>query len=233
MENKKVYLQIPKVMAEVGAVSKTGNNSLQNYKFRKIDDIYNKLQPALHKHGVFIIPNIVETKEERFDSQKGTPQIRVKVKVAYNIFADDGSQVTAVVDGEAIDSSDKATNKAFTAAFKYMLIQVFCLALEGLDDADETSPEAPKQKNILAEIKEKKKDEIEKVANDPGSYSPKFGKFEGIPLKEIMAHEIVGYVKYIRDESQKKNKPLQGKVLEFVEMAELFLTNAQNEQIPF
>jgi hypothetical protein len=148
MENipKKIYQQIPKVMADVGAIGKNGDNKFDNYKFRTIDDLYSHLQPALHKNGVFFVPQVLDSKEDKFESSKGTPQIRVKVRVKYTIYADDGSSIETIVDGENIDRSDKATNKALTAALKYMLIQVFCIAVKDIEDGDSESPEIPKQK---------------------------------------------------------------------------------------
>jgi hypothetical protein len=38
--------------------------------------------------------------------------------------------------GEAMDSGDKATNKAMSAAYKYMAMQEFCIPTEGDNDAD-------------------------------------------------------------------------------------------------
>lgn len=113
---KKIFGLIPKVMAEVGPIKKDGFNSFDKYKFRSVDDVYNKLQPVLSKHGVFFVPEVLESTEEKFSSQKGTSQVRIKLKVKYHIFADDGSTICSVVEGEAIDRGDKATNKALTAA---------------------------------------------------------------------------------------------------------------------
>lgn len=43
--------------------------------------------------------------------------------------------------GEAMDSADKATNKAMSAAYKYMATQEFCIPTEGDNDADLHTPE--------------------------------------------------------------------------------------------
>ena len=43
--------------------------------------------------------------------------------------------------GEAMDSADKSTNKAMSAAYKYMCLQVFCIPTEGDNDADGTTPD--------------------------------------------------------------------------------------------
>jgi hypothetical protein len=152
----KIFTLIPKAMAEIGAIGKNRTNTHQNYKFRSIDDIYNKIQPVLAKHGIFFTPTVLETKEELFESANAKRSIRVKSRIKYTFYADDGSQFDCVVEGEAIDTSDKATNKAFTACLKYMLIQVFCIAIEGDDDADSESPEigAPKQKPVTSQSRQ-------------------------------------------------------------------------------
>ena len=49
-----------------------------------------------------------------------------------------------------MDSGDKATNKAMSAAFKYAAFQAFCIPTEGDNDADAHTPEvAPKQMSAV------------------------------------------------------------------------------------
>jgi hypothetical protein len=44
--------------------------------------------------------------------------------------------------GEAMDSGDKATNKAMATGFKYAAFQSFCIPLEAMaEDADATTPD--------------------------------------------------------------------------------------------
>lgn len=162
-------------MRDVGAIGKNGLNDFDKYKFRSIDDVYNKLQPALYKNGVFFIPQVLDSTEEKQTSQKGTQQVRIKLRVKYTIFADDGSSIETIVEGEGIDRSDKATNKALTAALKYMLIQVFCIAVEGQEDSDRETVEQGQEKAKFAD------DETQKKAKDLIS---KFSKI-GISLTEL------------------------------------------------
>jgi hypothetical protein len=53
----------------------------------------------------------------------------------------DGSKHVVKTCGEAMDSADKATNKAMSAAYKYALFQAFCIPTEGDNDADATTQE--------------------------------------------------------------------------------------------
>jgi hypothetical protein len=52
------------------------------------------------------------------------------------VSSQDGSKHTVKTYGEAMDSGDKATNKAMSAAYKYAAFQTFCIPTEGDNDAD-------------------------------------------------------------------------------------------------
>jgi hypothetical protein len=51
----------------------------------------------------------------------------------------DGSSVTTVITGEAMDSGDKATNKAMSVALKYALLQMFLIPTDDMRDPDATT----------------------------------------------------------------------------------------------
>lgn len=141
-----IFAAINAVMKDCGAVGKDSTNPQQGYKYRGIDAVMNAINPALTKNKVFVAPEVLEqTREERVNA-KGTLLIYSMVKVKYTFFAEDGSFVSAVVMGEGMDSGDKATNKAMSAAFKYALFQVFCIPTEEMIDSETDSPEPqPKQ----------------------------------------------------------------------------------------
>ena len=52
------------------------------------------------------------------------------------VSAEDGTKHTASTFGEAMDSSDKATNKAMSAAYKYAAFMTFCIPVEGDNDSE-------------------------------------------------------------------------------------------------
>ena len=60
--------------------------------------------------------------------------------IQYHVYdlvcAEDGSKHTIATIGEAMDSADKATNKAMSAAYKYAAFQAFAIPTEGDNDAD-------------------------------------------------------------------------------------------------
>jgi hypothetical protein len=136
-----VYEKINLVMADLSkiGIAKTGRNSQQGFDFRGIDQIYAALSPVLSAHGLMCIPRVLTRTSETRKTSKGNDIFYVFVSVEYDLVATDGSKHTACVFAEAMDSADKATNKAMSAAFKYMAMQVFCIPVEGQDDADSVS----------------------------------------------------------------------------------------------
>lgn len=141
MAEGKIYAAISQVMADVGAVGKNDVNNFDKYKFRGIDAVMNALSPAMVKNHVFVTPQVLESTREERASQKGGTMIYTTVTVRYTFYTDDGSSIQAVVIGEAMDRSDKSTNKAMSAAFKYACFQTFCIPTEEMRDADTESPD--------------------------------------------------------------------------------------------
>ena len=135
---------VAKDMAAVG-ISKDRKNQQQGYSFRGIDDVYNTLSPLLAKHGLCILPRVLSRECTERASAKGGTLFNVVVEVEFDLVADDGSKHTIKTYGEAMDSADKATNKAMSAAYKYAAFQTFAIPTEGDNDADAHSHDvAPK-----------------------------------------------------------------------------------------
>ena len=135
-----IYGLIPKVMKDIGAITKDGTNTFQNYKFRGIDDVYKSVNPHLVKHGVFCSPEVLETIREQHTTKKGDPIYYTVLNVRYTFYAPDGSNIVASVVGEGMDNSDKSANKAMSAAFKLAFFQVFCIPTEdGSVDSEKDS----------------------------------------------------------------------------------------------
>jgi len=141
MAERKIYKAISNVMKDVGAVSKDSENSFDHYKFRGIEAVMNALSPAMVKNNVFVTPEVLEQTREERQNAKGGMMMYTILKVKYTFYTDDGSSIETVVIGEAMDRSDKSTNKAMSAAFKYACFQTFCIPTEEMKDADQESPE--------------------------------------------------------------------------------------------
>jgi hypothetical protein len=155
-----IFKKLIQVLQEVEAIRKDKKNQMQGYSFRGIDDMYNALHPLFSKHGVFITSEVVSGEREERQNAKGTLLLYSVVDVKFTFYAEDGSNVSSTLKGEAMDSGDKATNKAISAALKYCLMQMFLIPTEDLEDADKTTHEvAPKpedERPWLSEVQLKK-----------------------------------------------------------------------------
>lgn len=142
MDTPMIYKAIAKVMAEVGAIGKDKRNQQQGFQYRGIDDVMNALYPVLSKHGLFLTPEVLEHHREERQTARGGNLIYSILKIRYTMYAEDGSNVSATVIGEGMDSADKSSNKAMSVAMKYAMFQLFCIPTEEMVDPDAYSPEA-------------------------------------------------------------------------------------------
>lgn len=152
MTDKKltVYQMIAQVSAElaVEGITKTKKNDQQGYNFRGIDDVYNALAPIMSKVGLVILPRVTARNVVERTTKSGNALFYTTVDMEFDfVSSHDGSKHTVGMYGEAMDSADKSTNKAMSAAYKYACMQAFCIPTEGDNDADATTHEvAPKAK---------------------------------------------------------------------------------------
>jgi len=145
-----IYKKMSDVMKDIGSVGKDQKNAAQGFKFRGIDQFVNALYPALTKHGVFMAPRCVSEMHELKDVTRGSGKQgvdkHVTILMEYDFFAEDGSKVTiGPIPAEGLDSGDKATNKALSAALKYALIQTFSVPTEDMAEADFETPVIEKE----------------------------------------------------------------------------------------
>lgn len=139
-----VYQCIAKVSEKLAkeGIAKDRKNDQQGYKFRGIDDVYNALAPILAEFGLVVIPRILSRELVERTTKNGGVLFYVTVEAEFDfVSVGDGTKVTARTYGEAMDSGDKATNKAMSAAYKYAAFQTFCIPTEGDNDADKTTHE--------------------------------------------------------------------------------------------
>ena len=135
----KVYKAIGAVSAAMshGGISKSRKNQQQGYNFRGIDDVLNALSLALVEAGLVILPRCTERVVVERETKTGGALFNVTCKVEFDLVStEDGSKHTVTTYGEAMDSVDKATNKAMSAAYKYLALLVFCIPTEGSPESD-------------------------------------------------------------------------------------------------
>jgi hypothetical protein len=142
-------MSAPSVYAAINAVSvdlattgiaKSRINEVDEYKYRSIDDVLDRLAPLLAKYRLCILPRALErVVTERTDEQNHL-LFHVALRVSFMLTSvDDGTSHIVEAYGEALDAGDKATAKAMSAAYKSAMIQTFCIPVGGAEDADRTS----------------------------------------------------------------------------------------------
>ncbi len=156
-----IHVLLGRILRDLPAVGKgsTAPASMGNYSFRGIDDTLNALNPILSKHGVFYVPIVEERRDSDRQTSGGKSLWMVSLRVRYRFYGPAGDSLDCVVEGEGSDSGDKATQKAMTAAMKYMLFQVFAISTKEVGEMDaerhdvpETTPR-PRQEHPVSEAR--------------------------------------------------------------------------------
>lgn len=125
-------------LAKVGIAKERRNQQGSGYNFRGIDDVYAALSPLLARHGLCVLPRVLSREQVERVSQKGGALFYTTVHVEFDFVAvADGTCHTVATFGEAMDSGDKSTNKAMSAAYKYAAFMAFAIPVDGEPDADQ------------------------------------------------------------------------------------------------
>lgn len=136
----KVYQAINAVQAslsQTGIEKNRRNQQGSGYNFRGIDDVYNAIAPLLAGHGLCILPRILSRHCDERVAKSGSTLFYVTVEAEFDfVCSEDGSKHTIRTYGEAMDSGDKATNKAMSAAYKYAALMAFAIPTEGDNDPE-------------------------------------------------------------------------------------------------
>lgn len=183
-----IFKKIPEIAAEISAIGKNRKNSQQGYSYRGVDDVMNELSPLFSKHGVFPVMSAnAPTTMTEITSRNGGQGWHSIQRYTIRLYATDGSFVEGIVDGEAIDYSDKSLGKCSSYAYRDFLLKIFCIPTEGDHDTDAHShevenPNIVKLKSQLKNAPKKKIEEIEKRWVELESKFPESIYLHGISL---------------------------------------------------
>jgi hypothetical protein len=205
-----VYQAIAEVMSRLSkdGIGKDRRNESQGYAFRGIDDVYNALAPILSDVGLCILPAVKSREVVERATANGRTVFYVNVDVDFAfVSSKDGSSHIVSMPGEAMDSGDKATNKAMSAAFKYACLQAFCIPTEGDNDTENTThvvastpavkvvaPKAAVKKSQDKLIGESEVQTITNLATHAGITLEQICDKHGIPFLELLPLAKAGEV---------------------------------------
>lgn len=139
----------------IEAVAKTSRNQQQGYSFRGIDAVYDMVHGVLAEAGIITIPRVLERRTSERKTKSGGDTSLVELEVEYWCYAEDGSAlVIGPIWSEALDNSDKATNKALAFAQKYALLQTFTIPTSDVSEGDRETIERGQRQEPAAKGEE-------------------------------------------------------------------------------
>lgn len=202
----KVYMAINTVMAHMSKEGiakdrRSGDGGGPRFVFRGIDDIYNALSSVMADAKLMMLPRVLERSNVERATKNGGVMFYTTVKVEFDLVsAEDGSKHTVVTFGEAMDTSDKSTNKAMSAAFKYAAMQAFCIPTEGDNDADAATHEVVPQQRQDGNDKPMSADNVEAKAMIAwvDTHKAKFAAMDGAPGQDA-CDTLISDPDFIRD----------------------------------
>lgn len=210
MNNPLIYGKIAAIMKECPAIGKNQRNAQQGYAYRGIDDVMNTLQNLLPKYGVFYVPEVIEAQREERTTARGGNLIYSVLKVKYTFYAEDGSHVSAVIQSEGMDSADKSSNKAMSAACKYALFQVFNIPTVEFVDPDATTPEPTVKKPVSSAKNPRTSMTLEEAKAFQSKDGKTYGEMNVQELKELLTSMIE--TKKRKDLTQAQKETLQSRI---------------------
>lgn len=148
----KIHSCILSAMADIGktGIAKLSKNKDQGYNFRGIEAAMNEMAPILIRNGIIVSPSYIDYNVYERESKSGGKLRFVTVKGIFKFEAEDGSFVTGEAYGEGMDSSDKATSKAQSVAYRTALFQQFIVPTMAIDP--ESGMGVPTRQEELEEI---------------------------------------------------------------------------------
>ena len=139
-----IYRAISAVQAEMArsGIGKDRQNRQQGWNFRGIDDVYNALSSVMATHGLVVLPSYSDRTTSERQTKSGGALFYTVLRGEFTfVSTEDGTSQTVITFGEAMDTNDKSTSKAMSAALKYACMQTSMLPTEGDNDADATTHE--------------------------------------------------------------------------------------------
>lgn len=141
--------RLVKIQQEIGRIEKSGRNTQQNYKFVEEGAILDAVRPLLADATIFMTSSQVagsaKVQQVTYGSNN-TPGFRADIEVTLSLIDGLSSErLDCNASAYALDSGDKALQKAYTSACKYAVIKAFMIST-GVD-LDKESQELANRTN--------------------------------------------------------------------------------------
>lgn len=183
-----LFAKIVKVQKTIKVLGQTGKYDQGNtkYKYASERDVLEPISEAFAKNNVAIVPGIVDSWFHDMPSKYNVNRVTTVQIEAILGDAESGAYIITGSRSTAANA-DKATNAAFTTAFKYLLAKLAVVAFG--DDADEydvdgnkAGKQGPKAKPLTPDERKTLTDEIKNSG-------------KGEEVKELMKKEKITFSK--------------------------------------
>lgn len=148
MTYKNVYEALVAVNAEIQTVAKTAYNDFLKFKYAPIEEVYAVCRDAMAKHGVVLIPQIVENEMTQSTTSKDKTTNYATTTFNYQFFYGESHTEPLRWVGEAMDNGDKTYSKAISFSQKTFLLTFFNIPrTDGDPDSTGTTGQAKPHKH--------------------------------------------------------------------------------------
>lgn len=143
---KGLHAKLAAIAAEQSWIPKTGKNSAQGYHFAEASSVLNAVRGEMATRGLTMVPSV---RDYELTAPTGDRKsFMLLLKIAYTITdSESGESIVMEWAGQAMDPGDKALNKAYTAAQKYALMQLYMIPTGDDPEADGATDEDAKREH--------------------------------------------------------------------------------------
>ena len=141
---------LAEIMADTIRMPK-GERNPQGWSYTSVMDMLDEIRPAMAQRGIVMVPDVETCEWTEGQSARGTATTTCHMTVRWTLYGSDGASISFRTVGEALDTSDKATNKAMTAAQKLAVSKLVMMTTGDAEDIDASHeervarPEAPRR----------------------------------------------------------------------------------------
>lgn len=147
-----IAVLLSRVSADVGAVRKdrVAPGNIGGFQFRGVDAVVNAVHPAFARHGVIMLPEVLDVTRESVPTRAGNTMMNVSVRVRFTFYGPTGDHLSVITMGEAADAGDKATAKAQSVALRVALLQALLLPTDEPDPDEQGYERADRPQGVQA-----------------------------------------------------------------------------------
>lgn len=178
-----LHAKLSKIAAAQSWITKDGRNEAQKYSFVQASDVINAVRGDMSEQGLTLVGSVVSfdltPPPEGKSSFMGLLHIRYKLTDS-----ETGEKIEADWFGQGMDGGDKALNKAYTAALKYFLLNVFLIPTGDDPEADPRT-DADAARTATAPLKPQRIEAPVTGSRGEGITNAQIGKLKGLAAEKL------------------------------------------------